>query len=903
MNWLRRSVRAKLMASFACVLVLTALIAFVGWQGSSQTNASLASVYGDGFQGEALLSRMINNSLNIRIDVLRHLGTGNDAEKTAIEQDIASREGEFLASMDALLEGDADGEERTTIAAMKESFASYTAPLDEALKLSRVGQRIAATVIATGPMADAFDAIQAGLASAEASNTEAANSNFAESRAATTRAGFILAGALLLTILIGLAIAFSISRSIVRGVVEVQGTLASLTDNCATWLQEGLERLRANDLTYGITPVTPVIAKMSTDEIGTTAHYANKLRDRLVGAIDAYNDARVGLTTTIDDVRRAAEMVARTSGELTAAAGQTGAAVQQVATTIQQVAAGASDQARAASDTSGSVSQLTSVIGQVGQGAADTSARIGEASETIQQLTAAISQASRASGEVGSASGTAASAAANGAAAVRDTVAGMSRIKDAVEVSSVRVTELGAKGDQIGAIVETINDIAEQTNLLALNAAIEAARAGEQGKGFAVVADEVRKLAERSGRATKEIAALIAEVQTGTVEAVKAMTVGAAEIEAGARLAVESRTALDEIAAAVAATRTAVGRIVTSVGAMSAASAGVVGAIDEIAGIAEDNNAAGATMSASASSVTRSIESIAAVSEENSASAEEVSAATEKMTIQAEEVVASAESLERMAAQLDALVARFRLESAPAPADTGRLAAAAAAAAAAAVLRRLDGAGPGRDLRPTPAHADGRAASGCLGNPIRGRRAASPIPGGRRARSPTRGRRAGSPIPGRRAGSPIPGRRAASPTPGRRAGGSRCHHRGRKAAGTRTARPMRGRSRSGRRTRGRRRPGRRTRGRWRRGRSTRGRCRRGRWRWSGRRPRPPVRRSPACLWRPRSRPHGYEWTLLSTSFRLAAGVAAEVWSLLREGDFRPRRCLLFNGRPAGASTP
>jgi methyl-accepting chemotaxis protein len=369
------------------------------------------------------------------------------------------------------------------------------------------------------------------------------------------------------------------------------------------------------------------------------------------------------LRALVGELKDAAASVAQTSGQLNDAATQTGAATQQVATTIQQVAAGAQDQARAASDTSGAVSELSSVIAKVGAGAADTTRKVEQASATIGQMTAAINDAAAASAEVGQVSEAAAEAASNGLTAVAKTADGMARIKSAVEASAVKVTELGAKGDQIGAIVETIDDIADQTNLLALNAAIEAARAGEQGKGFAVVADEVRKLAERSGRATKEIAALIAEVQKGTEEAVKAMTVGATEVEAGAALAVDSKTALNEISAAVAATKAAVGRITASVGAMGKASSGVVSAIDEIAQIAEGNNAAGSTMTASASSVSRSVESIAAVSQENSAAAEEVSAATEQMSAQAEEVVASAQSLASMAAQLDELVARFQLDA------------------------------------------------------------------------------------------------------------------------------------------------------------------------------------------------------------------------------------------------
>jgi methyl-accepting chemotaxis protein len=260
----------------------------------------------------------------------------------------------------------------------------------------------------------------------------------------------------------------------------------------------------------------------------------------------------------------------------------------------------------------------------------------------------------------------------NGAQTVRQTVEGMARIKDAVEGAAVKVTELGDKGEQIGAIVETIDDIAEQTNLLALNAAIEAARAGEQGKGFAVVADEVRKLAERSSRATKEIAALIAQVQQGTEEAVKAMQIGAREVESGADLASRSGAALDAIASAVESSNAAVARIVSSMDSMQASSAGLVSASDAIAAIAQETNAAAESMTSSAEQVARAVESIAAISEQNSASAEEVSAATEQMSAQAEEVVASASTLADMASGLESLAGRFTIDESGDGRDYGR---------------------------------------------------------------------------------------------------------------------------------------------------------------------------------------------------------------------------------------
>jgi methyl-accepting chemotaxis protein len=212
----------------------------------------------------------------------------------------------------------------------------------------------------------------------------------------------------------------------------------------------------------------------------------------------------------------------------------------------------------------------------------------------------------------------------------------MDGIKEASSESSQVIMELDGKSKQIGEIVNLITNIADQTNLLALNAAIEAARAGEHGRGFAVVADEVRKLAEDSGNAAKQIAGLIHEIQEGTSNAVTSMQQGSEEVSTGAEALNEAASVIEK----------------------------VVSAGDLIASMVQDIAAAAEQQSASIEEVTSSVEEVAAVSEETAASTEETTAAVQEQTASMQELANSADKLADIAREMKDVIDAFVIDTA-----------------------------------------------------------------------------------------------------------------------------------------------------------------------------------------------------------------------------------------------
>jgi methyl-accepting chemotaxis protein len=213
------------------------------------------------------------------------------------------------------------------------------------------------------------------------------------------------------------------------------------------------------------------------------------------------------------------------------------AMIGQVASTSTQIAAASSQLHSTAEQIATGAEEVAAQAGTVATAGEEMSATSGDIAQNCQMAAEGAQRASQ--------------TASNGAMVVENTVVVMGQIAAKVQESAKTVESLGVRSDQIGAIIGTIEDIADQTNLLALNAAIEAARAGEQGRGFAVVADEVRALAERTTRATKEIGEMIKAIQKETKGAVTAMEQGVQQVDAGTVEAAKSGQALQDILAQV----------------------------------------------------------------------------------------------------------------------------------------------------------------------------------------------------------------------------------------------------------------------------------------------------------------------------------------------------------------
>lgn len=625
-TWFRNlKTAAKLITAFAIMAVIVGGVGVLGLSKVGQLNAYIQTMYDDRLVPAIDLGHMGEHINNIRLDALKMTSGLYDNSLQEIYNDSNEREKDIEKLIVKYGATSLTTEEAKTFEEFKKAWKAYNESRINTMKLAIAGQMDKARENAKNDAAKKYELSNEKAEALIDIQDKVAKEIFAESKKANSTATTTIILAIIISMIAAIGAGVFIASLIAAPLKEMSGFAQKIASGDLDVTVEARSKDEVGVLANAFKEMIVYLKSMAhTAEAIADSDLRNDIAPKSERDVlgNAFKKMIEGLRGIVSEMREGSDQIASASSQIAATAEQSAksneasataveevtSTVHELSTNIQNVAKNTQNQSSSVSQTSSSIEEMVTSIARV----ADTAERLKVLSQKSME---AVNFGKDATGKSGD---------------------GIEEINKVITRSADTISILGTRAKDIGKIVEVIDDIAEQTNLLALNAAIEAARAGEQGLGFAVVAEEVRKLAERSASSTREISELISGIQQEAMDAVKHMENSTTIVKQGVSLSEEVKAALKKIEEAVSEVTKYSQEISAATQEQSAGSKQIAKAAENLNEITQEISSATEEQSSGTEQVVKTMEKMREMVQQNASGATELAASADQLSAQGE---------------------------------------------------------------------------------------------------------------------------------------------------------------------------------------------------------------------------------------------------------------------------